>query len=213
MPRYNPQWEDRIKGYRKNRLLLVARNLPFNAPPTAVEAAIRARLTKPDSFIFLWPPGASSPERHQGWVMMGFNMRPDARMAEEELKDFEILGRPVRVERASRQAVTEVRRAVAAAALVSAEANAGVTPAPPPPPPPNTTTAATTTTTTPATVATSLPLRPGPIHDTAARNSPDSLKETPMLSQDVGEWENDCHMDDDEISDTAEVTKFEDDDE
>lgn len=38
--------------------------------------------------------------------MMGFNMRPDARMAEEELKDFEILGRPVRVERASRQAVS-----------------------------------------------------------------------------------------------------------
>ncbi|KAM0462139.1 hypothetical protein ACHAO4_001335 [Trichoderma viride] len=64
MPRYNPQWENQIKGYRKNRVLLVAKSLPFNASTTQVESAIRARLTKPDSAIFLWPPGANRPDRH-----------------------------------------------------------------------------------------------------------------------------------------------------
>lgn len=109
MAPYNPQWEDRIKDFRKNRRLLVARNIAFTATRAAVEADIRAKLTKPDSVIFLWPPSSptySNPTRHQGWVMLGFNQRPDVKTAEVDLKNYELRGRRVRIDRASRVAVS-----------------------------------------------------------------------------------------------------------
>ncbi|PON23262.1 hypothetical protein TGAM01_v207789 [Trichoderma gamsii] len=104
MPRYNPQWENQIKTYRKNRVLIVVRSLPFSATTTQVESAIRARLTKPDSATFLWPPGATRPDRHISWVMLAFSRRPDTQMALEELQNFEIRGRPIHVERAHKDA-------------------------------------------------------------------------------------------------------------
>lgn len=106
MPRYNPQWENQIKTYRKNRVLIVVRSLPFSATTTQVESAIRARLTKPDSATFMWPPGATRLDRHISWVMLAFSRRPDTQMALEELQNFEIRGRPIHVERAHKDAVS-----------------------------------------------------------------------------------------------------------
>ncbi|KAF7548674.1 hypothetical protein G7Z17_g6900 [Cylindrodendrum hubeiense] len=61
MAPHNSQWEDQIKGFRKNRRLLVARGIPFSATRAAFETDLRAKLTKPDSVIFFWPsPSPSS---------------------------------------------------------------------------------------------------------------------------------------------------------
>jgi hypothetical protein len=110
MAPHNTQWEDQIEGFRKNRRLLVARGIPFNATRAAFEADIRAKLVKPDSVIFLWPPppsaNCSNPTRHSGWVMLAFNQRPDAKTAEVNLKNNKFRGRRIRVERASRVAVS-----------------------------------------------------------------------------------------------------------
>jgi hypothetical protein len=110
MSKHNQQWEDLLKGYRKNKRLLVARNIDFRATRAAVEADIRAKLTKPDSVIFLWPPpyaaNYSNPTRHMGWMMLSFSQRPDAKTAEEDLKNYEFLGRQVSIKRASRVAVS-----------------------------------------------------------------------------------------------------------
>lgn len=110
MAPYNAQWEAQIEVYRKNRRLLVARNIDFKATRAAFEADVRARLTKPDSVIFLWPPPSSAQytnqNRHRGWVMLAFNQRPDARTVEGDLKDYVFRDRPIRIDRASRVAVS-----------------------------------------------------------------------------------------------------------
>lgn len=109
MTPYNAQWEAQIQGLRKNRRLLVARNIPFEATQAAFEADARARLTKPDSATFLWPPSSGrydDPARHMGWVMLAFKERSDARMAEMDLKDYKFRDCQVRIGRASKIAVS-----------------------------------------------------------------------------------------------------------
>ncbi|KAL6892129.1 hypothetical protein GGI43DRAFT_387003 [Trichoderma evansii] len=157
MPRYNPQ------------------SLHFGANTAAVEATIRARLTKPDSVIFLWPPGATRSDRHISWVMLGFGRRPDVQVALEDLKNLELLGRPVKVERASRQAFLprpspSPSREAARTATTTAAASAP-TPAP--------------ATAAPATITADLPVRIAPAHDMATCSSSNPLEETSLTSQEV----------------------------
>lgn len=106
MAPHNSHWEAQIEDYRKNRRLLVARNIDFKATRATFEADVRAKLTKPGSVIFLWPPPSSAqysnPNRHSGWVMLAFNQRPDARTAEVDLKDYVFRNRPIRIDRAMR---------------------------------------------------------------------------------------------------------------
>ncbi|KAL6406980.1 hypothetical protein AUP68_09800 [Ilyonectria robusta] len=106
MAPHNSQWEAQIEDYRRNRRLLAARNIDFKASRATFEADVRAKLTKPGSVIFLWPPPSSAqysnPNRHRGWVMLAFNQRPDARTAEVDLKDYVFRNRPIRVDRAMR---------------------------------------------------------------------------------------------------------------
>ncbi|EHK46049.1 hypothetical protein TRIATDRAFT_308060 [Trichoderma atroviride IMI 206040] len=188
MPRYNPQWEDQIKGYRKNRVLLVAKSLPFSATTTQVESAIRARLTKPDSVTFLWPPGATRPNHHIGWVMLAFSRRPNTKMALEELQNFEILGRAVNVERAHRHArLPNPSYGMSAARNSASVLNAAIST--------TTTTAANSSTTAAATatpasaVSTAAPsVQPAPTEDTTASNASDSLEEKHVPSRDFEWW-------------------------
>ncbi|KAM0514560.1 hypothetical protein ACHAPE_006856 [Trichoderma viride] len=181
MPQSNLEWEDQIKGYRKNRLLLVAKSLHFGASTAAVETAIRARLTKPDSVTLMWPPGATSPNHHKGWVMLVFSGRPDTQMALGELQNLEIRGRAVNVERASRgtrpaNASYEIRAArnSASAAITSTATTAD--------------TAATAATVSIVTTV-DVPVRHAPVPDAATRNSSRSVDETPLTSQGVWEWQ------------------------
>ncbi|KHO11262.1 hypothetical protein MAA_11077 [Metarhizium robertsii ARSEF 23] len=85
---YHAEWEEYIKHFRENRRLLVARNIDFNATRAEFEDHVRAKLTKPGSVIFLWPPAPAQYDNfnnHIGWMMLGFNHRPDARMAQNDL--------------------------------------------------------------------------------------------------------------------------------
>ncbi|KAM5370287.1 hypothetical protein ACJZ2D_008583 [Fusarium nematophilum] len=110
MAPYNAEWEGQIEGFRKNRRLLVARNINFKETRASFEANVRARLTKPDSVIFLWPPPSSpqysNPTRHMGWVMLAFNQRSDVKTAEDDLTNYEFAGRQIRICRASKAAVS-----------------------------------------------------------------------------------------------------------
>lgn len=105
-PPYNAEWEARIHVFRKNRRLLVARGIPFNKSRAAFETDVRAKLTKPGSVTFFWPPSNhSNPNRHQGWVMLAFDERRDRETAETDLGNYKFGGRQIRVDRASKVAV------------------------------------------------------------------------------------------------------------
>ncbi|KID88935.1 hypothetical protein MGU_04278 [Metarhizium guizhouense ARSEF 977] len=82
---HDPAWESQIAPFRRNRQLLVARNINFKVTRAQFEAGVQAKLTKPDSVTFLWPPSParySNPIRHQGWVMLKFSSRADVNTAE-----------------------------------------------------------------------------------------------------------------------------------
>ncbi|KAH7010036.1 hypothetical protein EDB80DRAFT_868556 [Ilyonectria destructans] len=172
MAPYNAQWEAQIEVYRKNRRLLVARNIDFKATRAAFEADVRARLTKPDSVIFLWPPPSSAQytnqNRHRGW-------------------DYVFRDRPIRIDRASRVAhAPGASRAHADASTTAAAATTAPTTATPAIAPaivaPTTTAPTTAPPTAPATAARNLPAQPTPAHGTAAHNSPDSLEGALLVS-------------------------------
>ncbi|WYZ35848.1 hypothetical protein EsH8_X_000495 [Colletotrichum jinshuiense] len=176
---YNAEWEDHIKVFRKNRRLLVARGIDFTGTRAAFEAGIRAKLTKPNSVIFLWPPSAdnSNPTRHSGWVMLGFNQRPDVKTAEDDLKNHEFRGRPVRIDRASRVAYNS-------SSSGTQETNATMTPTVgvPTTTAPPTTAAPTAPSTAPSTAAENLPSQTPLAHGTTGGNNFSSL-ENPSLQE------------------------------
>ncbi|KAG8427608.1 hypothetical protein J3459_006533 [Metarhizium acridum] len=90
MAPYHTEWEEYVKPFRKNRRLLVARNIDFNATRAEFEDNVRAKLTKPGSVIFLWPPAPAqynSLNKHTGSRMLGFNHRPDASTAQSDLEN------------------------------------------------------------------------------------------------------------------------------
>ncbi|EQL01270.1 hypothetical protein G6O67_000816 [Ophiocordyceps sinensis] len=128
----NAQWEAQIEGFRKNRRLLVARNIPFTATRAEFEADVRAKLTKPDSVTFLWPPSSpqyNNPTRHSGWLMLAFDKRPDAKAVEDDLENYMFCGRHITIDRASRVAYTSGssgRRATAPTTAAPATAPATV---------------------------------------------------------------------------------------
>ncbi|KAH6972540.1 hypothetical protein BKA56DRAFT_677490 [Ilyonectria sp. MPI-CAGE-AT-0026] len=188
MAPHNLQGETQIEDYRRKRRLLVARNIDFKATRATFEADVRAKLTKPGSVIFLWPPPSSAqysnPNRHRGWVMLGFNQRPDARTAEVDLKDYVFRNRPIRIDRAMRHTPGSSRARTAASATTT---SVTATPAIAPAIAASTTTALTTgTTATPptalATAARNLPAQPTPAYGTATNSSPDSLEGALLMS-------------------------------
>ncbi|KAK2023806.1 hypothetical protein LX32DRAFT_697651 [Colletotrichum zoysiae] len=149
----NDQWEAQIEGYRKNRRLLVARNVEFDGTRVEFESDVRAKLTKPDSVTFLWPPSSSpqysDPTRHMGWVMLAFDLRLDLKTAVADLRDYVFRGRLVNIDRASRVAYTSGSRQPATAPVTAAPAATAATAAPP--------TAAPAATTAPAAAPTPAP--------------------------------------------------------
>ncbi|KAK1770067.1 hypothetical protein QBC33DRAFT_310691 [Phialemonium atrogriseum] len=111
MAPHNAQWEAQIEGLRKNRRLLVARGIPFNATRAAFETGLMAKLAKPNSINFLWPPPSSAnysnQTRHSGWVMLAFNQRTDIILAQADLKEYKFSGHRIKIDRAiSRVAYT-----------------------------------------------------------------------------------------------------------
>jgi hypothetical protein len=104
---YNAEFEARIEVYRRQRRLLVARNIHFRATPEAFMNACRAKLSRPQSVTFFWRAPDRPYNTHNGWCMLAFELRDDRRQAEEDLENFEIRGRQVTVQRASRQAVSD----------------------------------------------------------------------------------------------------------
>ncbi|OIW30159.1 hypothetical protein CONLIGDRAFT_644173 [Coniochaeta ligniaria NRRL 30616] len=111
----NRQWDDLVGPMARSGRLLVARSLHFRVTRPQVEASIRARLSRPDSVRFFWPRedhsrtpvnrlGARYNNCHRGFVMLGFDVRDDARTAENELANLVIRDRPVTIQRVSKHA-------------------------------------------------------------------------------------------------------------
>ncbi|KID86439.1 hypothetical protein MAJ_11171, partial [Metarhizium majus ARSEF 297] len=88
---YHAEWEEYIRPFRENRRLLVARNIDFNATRAEFQDHVRAKLTKPGSVIFLWPPAPAQYNNfnnHIGWMMLGSSAA--AKSASTEQADLPI---------------------------------------------------------------------------------------------------------------------------
>ncbi|EFY90415.1 hypothetical protein MAC_03661 [Metarhizium acridum CQMa 102] len=86
MAPYHTEWEEYVKPFRKNRRLLVARNIDFNATRAEFEDNVRAKLTKPGSVIFLWPPAPAqynSLNKHTGSRMLGSSAAAESESTEQ----------------------------------------------------------------------------------------------------------------------------------
>ncbi|KAL7937810.1 hypothetical protein V8C35DRAFT_331453 [Trichoderma chlorosporum] len=150
---YNAEFEAQIALYRRARRILGCHDINFRTSRAATEAIIRAKLTQPDSVTFFWPSSRdpryrNNRSRHQGYVMLGFESRSDCRLAEADLQNLVVNGRPVRISRPSRPAFlprSERTQEAATDHVIAASATA----APAPEPAVTTTTTTTTTATTP----------------------------------------------------------------
>ncbi|KAI5458785.1 hypothetical protein BGZ63DRAFT_392040 [Mariannaea sp. PMI_226] len=91
---------------RSQRQLLVAKKIPFEFTCSEFEQACCTKLSKPQTVKFFWRKVEKPWHKHRGWVMLGFRLRSDCRLAEEELKSFEFHGQAITIERASRVAVS-----------------------------------------------------------------------------------------------------------
>lgn len=105
------QFEARIEPYRRERRLLVAKNIYWEASRAEFETAVRTKLTMGDTVSFVWPRQTDwrfrrNTKRHRGYAFIVFNTRPDAQRAVRELRPFDFRGRRVRIEIAGREAVS-----------------------------------------------------------------------------------------------------------
>ncbi|KAK0766578.1 hypothetical protein N5P37_000303 [Trichoderma harzianum] len=135
------QFEARIELYRRERRLLVAKNIYWEATRAEFETAVRAKLTMGDTVSFVWPRQTDwrfrrNTKRHRGYAFIVFNTRPDAQRAVRELRPFDFCGRRVRIEIAGREAFVSgpeyAQVTPAPATAASTAAAVATTPAPAP---------------------------------------------------------------------------------
>lgn len=74
-------------------------------------------LSQPETARFIWQPANRPGNKHQSWAMLAFESCTNCRKAEEELQVLKFRGRDVKVERASRQAVSDNYLCIAYLAL------------------------------------------------------------------------------------------------
>lgn len=86
--------------------LLVVKNIHFKASTADFKKVCRAKLSKPQTVKFIWRAPDRPGQSHRGFVMLEFDFRSDLRRAETELERMQVRNRPVRVEKASRRAVS-----------------------------------------------------------------------------------------------------------
>lgn len=106
------QFEAQIEPYRRERRLLVARNIYWEATRAEFETTVRTRLTMGDTVSrFFWLPQTDrrfrrNNKRHRGYVFILFNTKQDAQRALRELRPFDFHGRRVMIDFAGREAVS-----------------------------------------------------------------------------------------------------------
>ncbi|KAF3072198.1 hypothetical protein CFAM422_005763 [Trichoderma lentiforme] len=133
------QFEAQIEPYRRERRLLVARNIYWEATRAEFETTVRTRLTMGDTVSrFFWLPQTDrrfrrNNKRHRGYVFILFNTKQDAQRALRELRPFDFHGRRVMIDFAGREAFVSrsvpAQGAAPAAAAPAAAAPAAAAPA------------------------------------------------------------------------------------
>ncbi|PNP53778.1 hypothetical protein THARTR1_05902 [Trichoderma harzianum] len=176
------QFEAIIEPYRRERRLLVAKNIFFEATRAEFETAVRTKLTMGDAVSFVWPRPTDwrfrrNTKRHRGYTFFVFNTRADAQRAVRELRPFDFRGRRVTIQIASREA------------FVSGSQSAQATPAPPAAAAAAATATAATAASTaaaaaaPPAAAPAAPATPAPASPAAATNrNPSDSTEEPRTS-------------------------------
>lgn len=106
MTRYDAEFERQLEAPRRERRLLVVKNIHFKASTTDFKEVCRAKLSKPQTVKFVWQAPNRPWNSHRGFVMLEFDLPSNLRRAEAELEGTVVRNRPVKMERASRKAVS-----------------------------------------------------------------------------------------------------------
>jgi hypothetical protein len=104
---YDKEFEAKIEVYRRRQRLLVASNIHFKATPADFMNVCRTKLSNPESVTFFWREPNEPHNTHNGWCMLGFELRSECQRAEEDLKQFEYRGRQITIKKAGRKAVRD----------------------------------------------------------------------------------------------------------
>ncbi|KAH7310583.1 hypothetical protein B0I35DRAFT_412078 [Stachybotrys elegans] len=93
----------------RQRKVLIASSIPLRTPRADVEAACRARLSRPETARFYWEAHNRPWFQHSGRVFIGFGDRPSRKTAHRELEGLIVSDRAVEVREAPRQRYTQRR--------------------------------------------------------------------------------------------------------
>ncbi|RFU73325.1 hypothetical protein TARUN_8933 [Trichoderma arundinaceum] len=156
-------FENQIEIHRRERRLLVARNINFESTRADFETDVRTKLTMGDSVTFFWPRPAErryrhNKKRHQGYTFLAFETKEDAQLAQKDLQAYSFSGRRVNIIIASKEAFVsgsgharEAARTATAPSVAAPTITASAAAAP---------TTATITTPAPSTTAAPAPAAP-----------------------------------------------------
>ena len=100
------EFESDISHYRQRRRLLVAKNINFKTSRADFKKACRDALSKPATVKFFWRKPEKPWWQHVGSAMLGFEIRTDCRRAQQELQNFRLKGRDIKIELANKVAVS-----------------------------------------------------------------------------------------------------------
>lgn len=119
MAPYDAEFEAQIEDARKKGRLLVVQSIHFKASKVQVQGAIRAMLTRSSTAEFFWRAPNRPENTHTGSVMLAFTTRVDLIRGEKELEGLKIRGRPIKLVKASREAVSVLFRPSPTSLLIS----------------------------------------------------------------------------------------------